>query len=348
MLFAGVGENIDRYVREFPYDDRTYHYESVDHPATALRWLDSRVESLANFQLPYAVFCNLKWLRDDDFRFADALKAHPDLRFVPLIALADEGDAIDRESLSRHGIDDCYGGMIGWRLLERRLEFLNQYKSRLLEQARKEHFAFRMPKAKRIFDVAAASIGIVLSAPVWVPIALAIVVESKGPVIYKSKRVGAGYRVFEFLKFRSMYTGADQRIAELRHLNQYGEESAGAVFVKLVHDPRVTRVGRFIRKYSLDELPQLINVLRGEMSIVGNRPLPLYEAEMLTRDEWSARFLAPAGITGLWQVTKRGQSDMSAEERIALDIAYARNHSLFNDLLILLRTFGAIVQKEAV
>lgn len=348
MLFAGADENIDRYVREFPHDDRTYYCESVENPVTAFQWLHLRVERLENFQLPYAVFCSLKWLRDDHFHFADALKVHPDLRFVPLIALAEAGETVDRESLSRHGIDDCYCGVIGWRLLERRLEFLNQYKSRLLEQARKEHFAFRLPQAKRIFDVAAASIGIVLSAPVWVPLAIAIALESRGPVIYKSKRVGAGYRVFEFLKFRSMYTGADQRIAELRHLNQYGNERADAVFVKLVHDPRVTRVGRFIRKYSLDELPQLINVLRGEMSIVGNRPLPLYEAEMLTRDEWSARFLAPAGITGLWQVTKRGQSDMSAEERIALDIAYARNHSLFNDLLILLRTFGAIVQKEAV
>jgi lipopolysaccharide/colanic/teichoic acid biosynthesis glycosyltransferase len=145
-----------------------------------------------------------------------------------------------------------------------------------------------------------------------------------------------------------MYAGADERLYELCYLNQYKGNGAETVFVKFARDPRVTRVGRFIRKYSLDELPQLINVLRGEMSLVGNRPLPLYEAELLTRDEWSARFLAPAGITGLWQVTKRGHADMSAEERIALDIAYARKNSLWTDFKIILRTFGALVQQEEV
>lgn len=347
LLFAGFEDSFDANILDFPYQNKTYYFEIINHPVPALQWLTQRVDKLATYQLPYAVFCSLHWLRNDGFRFANHLKAHPDLRFVPIIAVAQRGESIDKQTLMRHGVDDCYTVPIHWQLLEKRLDFLNQFKSSLLEQTRTENYAFQLPRAKRIFDIVGAALGIVLSSVVWVPVAIAIILESKGPVIYRSQRVGAGYRVFDFLKFRSMYTGADERVYELQHLNQYAG-GAGALFVKFSHDPRVTRVGRFIRKYSLDELPQLINVLRGEMSLVGNRPLPLYEAEMLTRDEWSTRFLAPAGITGLWQVTKRGQAEMSAEERIALDIDYARNHSLLTDLNIIFRTFGAVVQKEEV
>ena len=348
MLFVGFEAYFDAHILDFPYQNKTYHYEIINHPVTAFHWLTSRVDKLETYQLPYAVLCSLKWLRDDDFRFAKQLKAHPDLRFVPIIAFAQHGESIDKETLVRNGVDDCYTVPINWRLLEKRLDFLNQFKSRLLEKARIENFVFRLPPAKRIFDIVGATLGIALSSVVWIPVAIAIILESKGPVIYRSKRVGAGYQVFDFLKFRSMCSGAEERLYELQHLNQYAGSGTGAVFIKFSHDPRVTRVGRFIRKYSLDELPQLVNVLRGEMSLVGNRPLPLYEAEMLTRDEWSTRFLAPAGITGLWQVTKRGHADMSAEERIALDIDYARNHSLLTDLSIILRTFGAVVQNEEV
>ena len=120
-------------------------------------------------------------------------------------------------------------------------------------------------------------------------------------------------------------------------------------FVKIESDPRVTRVGRFIRKTSLDEFPQFFNVLKGDMSIVGNRPLPLYEAELLTSDTYIERFMAPAGLTGLWQVEKRGGAGkMSAEERKQLDIKYAERFSFWLDMKILLRTFTAFVQKENV
>ena len=118
--------------------------------------------------------------------------------------------------------------------------------------------------------------------------------------------------------------------------------------MKFEKDPRVTRVGRFLRKTSIDEIPQLINVLRGDMSLVGNRPLPLYEAEQLTRDNTVQRFDAPAGITGLWQVTKRGKANMSTEERIALDNQYAEDHSFMMDMKIILKTFPALLQSEKV
>jgi lipopolysaccharide/colanic/teichoic acid biosynthesis glycosyltransferase len=119
--------------------------------------------------------------------------------------------------------------------------------------------------------------------------------------------------------------------------------------VKFENDPRITRVGHVIRKYSIDELPQLINILKGDMSVVGNRPLPLYEAELLTEDESIDRFLAPSGLTGLWQVMKRGDSGaMSAEERKKLDVTYAENFSFWLDIKIILKTVTAFVQKENV
>lgn len=348
MLFAGFEENFDDVIHDFPYRDETYYFEIINGPAEAFHWLEQRVNRLETYQLPYAVFCSLEWLKAGGFRFARRLKEHPDLRFVPFIVFAKQGESFEKQTLIRSGVDDCYTMPIYWRSLETRLEFLNQFKSKLIEPLPREQFGYKTPPLKRLFDIVGASLGIVLSSVVWLTVALAIVLESRGPIFYKSKRVGRGYRVFDFFKFRSMYVGADARLFEFQHLNQYNGDGTMSLFVKLNHDPRVTRVGRFIRKYSIDELPQLINVLRGEMSLVGNRPLPLYEAEQLTRDEWSARFLAPAGITGLWQVTRRGQADMSAEERIALDVAYSRDYSLWMDLKILLRTFGAMVQEEEV
>jgi lipopolysaccharide/colanic/teichoic acid biosynthesis glycosyltransferase len=124
---------------------------------------------------------------------------------------------------------------------------------------------------------------------------------------------------------------------------------AGSAFIKLKNDPRITKVGKILRNTSIDELPQLWNVIIGDMSIVGNRPLPLYEAEKLTTDKYALRFLAPAGITGLWQVEKRGKAgEMSEDERLMLDNAYAKNYSVWYDIKLILRTIPALLQKENV
>lgn len=136
--------------------------------------------------------------------------------------------------------------------------------------------------------------------------------------------------------------------SENNYLKTKRTERSNAFF-KLENDPRITRVGHFIRKYSIDELPQLFNILKGDMSVVGNRPLPLYEAELLTSDEYVQRFMAPAGLTGLWQVEKRGSAGkMSAEERKQLDIKYAKDFSFHMDMMIIIRTFTAFIQKEDV
>jgi hypothetical protein len=128
--------------------------------------------------------------------------------------------------------------------------------------------------------------------------------------------------------------------------NKQKEDENNNAFVKIEDDPRVTKVGKFIRKFSIDELPQLFNILKGDMSIVGNRPLPLYEAEKLTADSSIDRFMAPAGLTGLWQVEERGRGGaMSAEERKQLDITYGQTYSFLLDMKIILRTFTAFKQK---
>lgn len=198
---------------------------------------------------------------------------------------------------------------------------------------------------KRGFDIVISSSLLLALSPILLMVVVAIRLESKGPVFYIAKRAGRGYRIFNFFKFRTMSVGADQKIKEMAHLNQYNTTGEGPVFIKIDNDPRITRVGNFLRKTSLDELPQLANVLIGDMSLVGNRPLPLYEAASLTTDEWSKRFMAPAGMTGLWQIKKRGKKEMSIEERISLDIDYADRYSFLYDLWIMANTPSALIQK---
>ncbi len=247
--------------------------------------------------------------------------------------------------------------------------------------------AFHLPFWKRLFDILSSGSALLILSPLLILTALAIRLESKGPIIYTSKRVGTNYKIFGFLKFRSMYVDADKRLDEFKKNNQYQDTTSltkkiyyqdpdkseevvlvgddfrlteeeylarrkklkANNFVKIQDDPRVTRVGRIIRKYSIDELPQLINILKGDMSVVGNRPLPLYEAELLTSDEYIERYMAPSGLTGLWQVEKRGtEGILSAEERKQLDIQYAQKFSFWFDMKLIFRTFTAFIQKENV
>ena len=233
-----------------------------------------------------------------------------------------------------------------------RLQFLVKFrliKPSLTELSGKVDVRYTPPLYKRTFDVIASGSALLVLSPLFLVVAACVVLESKGPAIYKSKRVGTGYRIFDFYKFRSMRTGADTEMATLSALNQYTDiENGKSAFVKLKDDPRITKLGKFIRMTSIDELPQLFNVFIGDMSMVGNRPLPLYEAEMLTSNEWTTRFLGPAGLTGLWQISKRGKADMSERERKKLDNFYASNYSFWLDLKILLKTFPALLQKEKV
>lgn len=284
------------------------------------------------------------------------------------------------------GVSDIIDISISQQRLQQLLLLLPRLKKHAEEQ--QSMHLFKLPLWKRCFDIFFTLGALLVLSPLFLITAIAVRLESKGPVIYTSQRVGTNYKIFGFLKFRSMYADADQRLKEYKELNQYQgninlenevyshyvpadhsetifvgddfrlteeeylkrrNELKRNNFIKLQNDPRITKVGHIIRKYSIDELPQLFNILKGDMSIVGNRPLPLYEAEQLTSDEYIERFMAPAGLTGLWQVEKRGtEGILSAEERKQLDIQYARKFSFLLDIKIIFRTFTAFVQKENV
>lgn len=253
---------------------------------------------------------------------------------------------------------------------------------------------FRLPWWKRLLDISVSFAVLLLLSPVLLIVAAIIALDSKGPIIYKSKRAGANFHVFNMYKFRTMKVEADQLLGQLASNNIYAkaeykaesinsetepcsacladgvpcrkllfdhdhhicerhylqETQDKAKFMKFRNDPRITRIGTFLRNSSIDELPQLFNILVGDMSLVGNRPLPLYEAEKLTSDEFAKRFAGPAGLTGLWQVKKRGkgQGPMSDKERTLLDIEYASTFSFKTDALIIWQTLFSLWQKENV
>ena len=319
------------------------------------------------------------------------------VRDAYIILISGEMTSEERKEYLKSGINDTMGNVVSMLMIDKKLQFIIDREDLLFEdnqEHKTEVESYRIPMWKRTFDIIFSSIAIILLSPIFLLTALAIRMESKGPILFKSKRVGTNYRIFDFLKFRSMFVDADKKLFELsKEHNQYTladetleeddiligddddeqekgfgmdtmligddyivpeedfnrqkkEENENA-FVKIENDPRVTKVGRFIRKYSIDELPQLFNILKGDMSIVGNRPLPLYEAEKLTSDDSIDRFMAPAGLTGLWQVEKRGNSGaMSAEERKQLDIYYGQHYNFWMDAKIILKTVTAFIQKD--
>ena len=332
---------------------------------------------------------------------------------VYIILLTRQLTLDDRKMYQKCGINDTIDVNSSITELNKKITFISDREMMLFDDAPSKHriLRFKIPLWKRLFDIFFSLLGIIILSPVFIITAIAIRLESKGPVIFKSKRVGTNYTVFDFLKFRSMYADAEQRLKEVAKEagNQYaekeneeekdhqsvitaplGEEAEmmmmdmgmesdmmisddevmlvgddfvvsesdfnkekevenNNAFVKIENDPRVTKVGKFIRKYSIDELPQLFNILKGDMSIVGNRPLPLYEAEKLTVDSSIDRFMAPAGLTGLWQVEERGKGGlMSAEERKQLDITYGQTYCFTMDMKIIFRTLTAFIQKDNV
>ena len=328
-----------------------------------------------------------------------------------IILLTDQLSNEERLIYQRCGINDTLSLSASVTELNKKIQFISDREGIMFDdQVSKKHILrFKIPVWKRAFDIIFSSLAIIILSPVFIITAIAIKLESPGPVLFKSKRVGTNYTIFDFLKFRSMYSDAEKRLREVSKTagNQYAEkeeeedckatitaplgdeaemammtmgmesdmmisdeevmlvgddfvvaesdfskqkeEDINNAFVKIENDPRVTKVGRFIRKYSIDELPQLFNILKGDMSIVGNRPLPLYEAEKLTVDSSIDRFMAPAGLTGLWQVEERGKGGlMSAEERKQLDITYGQTYNFMLDMKIIFRTLTAFVQKENV
>lgn len=299
---------------------------------------------------------------------------------VPVFVVSGHFDQTIRDGAFLNGAADYFHYGQDVEMVTKRLQTLDCWYTAEVKPAVK--MEYHIPRGKRIFDIAVSSALLFMLSPLFLVIAIGIKLTSKGPVFYASPRVGTGYKIFPFYKFRSMRVNADKMLVNMQHLNHYSKnqqlkedisfDEKGPMlvgddtfipekafekkkasedkqaFVKIQNDPRITRIGHFIRKTSIDELPQLVNVLLGHMSIVGNRPLPLYEAEKLTSDEWTMRFMAPAGITGLWQVTERGKAATSEDSRKMLDIIYAKKYSMWMDLKILIKTPLAAIQQEKV
>lgn len=315
---------------------------------------------------------------------------------IPFLLIANKVTENTNRVCIQTGVADVFKLPLRRERFQTRVNFLiKNWKVLRKRKTKEEVREYKIPLAKRLFDIIFSGAVLLCLSPFLLILIIIMKLESRGPIFYYSLRVGTGYRIFKFYKIRSMYVNADQRLKELKHLNQYGtgktDNPAAEIdvnllcdhcvkngtgcqqllyaddvswceknyiktrkalsenaFIKLKNDPRITKVGKFIRNTSIDELPQLWNVFIGDMSIVGNRPLPLYEAEKLTTDKYALRFMAPAGITGLWQVEKRGKGEMSSEERMMLDNSYALNHSFVYDIKLILKTIPALFQKENV
>ena len=353
IQLVGFASSFDNMNEDFENHFAEYEFTSVLEPSQRKKWLKKYSNVYDKIDLPDAIICDFEYLVETNYNLLTDIQENPLLKDIPFICFNTGDSKFNKKDGIRRGIDDYYPMPIDAAGMRKRIIFLNKYKSSLKAELSQQNelVDFKMPMFKRSFDIIFSLCVLICASPFLLIVAALIKLESKGPIIYKSKRAGYGYQVFDFLKFRSMGQFADKQIDDLAHLNKYdsavGEDGKkGPSFVKLKNDPRITKIGKFIRKLSIDELPQFINVLKGDMSIVGNRPLPLYEAEQLTNDQWSTRFLAPAGITGWWQINKQSAKNLPESERMKLDLEYAEKISLWFDMKIILKTIPAMVQKD--
>lgn len=248
-------------------------------------------------------------------------------------------------------VDELVDFKVELASIRQKIDFISKVKHELIDRKgsiKPEFKASGVYKqqnlVKRVLDILISVSFLIILMPVYFLIALAIKFETRGPILYKSYRAGKGYKIFKFYKFRTMRVGAERMINSIAHLNKYNNFGHAPVFFKVDNDPRITKVGQFLRNSGLDELPQFLNVLIGDMSIVGNRPLPLYEASSLTSNEWAERFSAPAGITGLWQVNCKNRQPFTCYDRIIMDIEYSKTSNIFMDFGIMVRTPYVLIQ----
>jgi lipopolysaccharide/colanic/teichoic acid biosynthesis glycosyltransferase len=352
--FYYIGKNAANIERLVKLYKRGYASDNIENAKAELKRSIAQERNI----IPEVIFCETSFDFAAVKSFVHFLDNSRALCSIPFILDSSNLCDMELEVYKKHMLADeiMHIGSTNENMLQSKVRFLNKVKAKSVEMKNQlQEGESLLPPAnihsvlKRIFDILVSLTALVILSPLFLLIALAIRLESKGPIFYISERAGRGYRIFKFYKFRTMIAGAEQQLEEFIHLNQYAAKAVnGPWFFKLSHDPRVTRIGLLLRNSSLDELPQLLNVLLGDMSLVGNRPLPLYEAATLTTDQAAKRFLAPAGITGLWQIKKRGNEDMSVEERINLDIDYADRYNFMYDLWIMANTPSALIQKSNV
>jgi len=288
------------------------------------------------------------------FKFIEKLKKNVLWREIIIILISTSHNKEWKAKALQLKVHDFYILPFPIEHLSERLAFLVKFKliKPTLTILGKADIGYSLPLEKRLFDIVISSLGLIMVLPILTITAIVIRLDTKGPILYKCKRVGTGYKIFDFYKFRSFRMNADTQLENISDLNfnqsELGNESSTSksVYLKLIDDDsKVTRFGNFIRRTSIDVLPQLLNVIKGDMSLVGNRPLPLYEAEMLTSNEWALRFMSPAGVTGLWQLKSKGKREISERERKKFDNFYASKYSFWFDIEILIKTITVILHK---
>lgn len=347
FFYVGKGAGvIDSLIKTF---DSGYAAENADNARNMLKRVIAQSGTIPDVILLDASLGHYTLVQ-----FSQYISSQKNLNRVPVII---EGSSLAETDLEKFRVDVLAEDIISLKDLSSeqlvsKIKFWKNIKSRIDEaqQPVKEDFTqvrnLTAEYSKRAFDIVISFSLMVLLSPLFLIIALALKLESKAPVFYTSRRAGRGYKIFKFYKFRTMEVEANKKISDFSHLNIYNPLKAdGPMFIKIDNDPRITKFGAFLRKCSLDELPQLWNVFIGDMSLVGNRPLPLYEAATLTTDQWAKRFMAPAGMTGLWQIKKKSRTMMTAEERINLDINYADKSNFLFDLWIMANTPYAVIQR---
>lgn len=348
------------------YERYLVEIETLDNPFSVSQWIK-------DYGMPDALICENNLPGDNCFSFYDFWVDQFDQdKRIPFILL---DEVKNQETVSKaieKKVDDVYIKPTNAEILIRRILVLRKDKPLPKNATIPEMNGFKPYKPtflKRTFDIVFASIGLLIVAPILLIFVIAIRLETKGNVFYISKRVGSGFKVFDFYKLRSMHSYANKRLKELAHLNENIKETSANLTEKankadnsmnpkgignnttLHGDPRITKVGYIMRKLNIDELPQLFNVIKGDISIVGNRPLPIYEAEQLTTADWTDRVLSPAGITGIWKVVSRRKlRSMSHEERNSLQNRYSeisrRPNSFWSDFWIIVKTLPVLFNKK--
>lgn len=380
ILHVGVDPE---FISPVTFEGYKVEISTTDNPFSASQWIAENGQ-------PDGVICESKLTGDHGLDFFDFWIDQFDAeKKIPFFILDDEKNQDTIEKVQEKGINEIYIKPTPIETIISRILILK--KNNLITNvpgiSKSISFtSYETPFFKRTFDIVFAFVGLILLSPLLLIFIIAIRIESKGKALYLSKRVGSGYKVFDIYKLRSMYTNADKRLQELSHLNQYLKEAHPSTSVKhsllekpalhqskgdekketgtikldsetasirFENDPRHTKIGHILWKSGIDRWPQLINVVKGDMSFVGNRPLPMYEAELLTTSDLKKRLYAPAGMTGLWKIeARRKYKAMSSEARKDLDNTYAEiaknKYSFWRDIWIILRTIPAIFQKKNV
>jgi lipopolysaccharide/colanic/teichoic acid biosynthesis glycosyltransferase len=323
------------YTSPIKFNDYIVEINSFDNVFSAIQWISSN-------GLPDAMVCEKLLPAGNGFDFYDFwIEVFDQKKLIPYILLIDDvkpsfNPDNQYKRIEIAALNPDHPELLIQKILQLQ-QGINDKKGNTTTSPNVLS-GYQISFLKRLADLLLGIFGLIITAPFMVIIMLAILFESKGRAIYASKRVGTGYHVFNFYKFRSTYLYPDSKVKELSQHNP---------------NPKITKVGQLIRKFSLDELPQVINLIKGDISLVGNRPLAMFEAEMLTTSDWKNRMHAPAGVTGLWKIEpRRNWKRLSTEERQKLDNRYdeivKKSFSCLTDFSIILRTIPVILRRRNV